>query len=191
MGKPGKITIITGPMFAGKTTKLISEMLKARKQNKRTVLFKSAVDTRYSKSEVVSHDGLKLEAQILPEGQECLTTLRNAAANYDIIGIDEGHFWDGTRGLPELLDDLAFGSKSIYISMLNRKSIDGKAFDIGKELIPIADKIHHLESKCAKCGKGATFTQRIVSNKDDKNESLVGGIEAYEARCRKCFIRPI
>ena len=126
-------------------------LLEARKRDKKAVLFKSGIDNRYSESEVVTHDGAKLPALILPDDERCIPVLRKAAEEYDIIGIDEGQFWENTKGLVDELNRLASNSKSIYVSMLNRKR-KGKLFDIGHALVASADQIYALQSKCWKCG---------------------------------------
>lgn len=190
MAKIGKLIVITGPMFAGKTTKLLCEIQKAHKSKKKVILFKSAIDNRYSEVDVVSHNGARFPAKTLPEGPACIKVLNEAAKEYDIIGIDEGHFWDDTKRLADTLNNLAFNSKSIYVAMLNRKS-DGTPFNLSKDLLPFADHVHFINSKCATCGKSATFTQRVTPYKTINGEiSYVGGKEDYEARCRKCFTPP-
>ncbi len=188
MVEAGKLIVITGPMFSGKTTKLISEISKARKKNLRAVVLKSAIDTRYSRSDVVSHDGLKLPAMVLPDGEACIPVLRRIACDYDVIGIDEGHFWDGVPGLAAALDDLAFDSKIIYVSMLNRKNM-GTSFDIGEKLLPLADHIYSLGAHCSQCGRKAAFTQRITNYRTGGKQKFVGGAGDYEPRCRTHFMR--
>ncbi len=189
MKKTGKLIIITGPMFAGKTTTLIKVVQKALDSGKKTILFRSAIDNRYSTSEVVSHNGARLPGVILPNGEECIKTLNEAAKDHDIIAIDEGHFWQDAEGFSDALDELAFNSKSVYVALLDRKS-NGKPFKVASELMPLADNILHLEAKCVKCGDKATFTQRIINGKENFGGNiLVGGQEAYEARCRSCFVR--
>lgn len=182
----GKLILITGPMFAGKTTKLLNEISSAMKKKKKTILFKSAVDNRYSKTDVVSHDGLRLDAKILPEGKKCAVVLRRAAQKYDVIGIDEGHFWEDTEGLAQVLSDISKDSV-VYVSMLNRNSINGDRFNLAKNLAASADNVHLINSKCAKCAKKATFTQRVAKYQNYSNAAMVGGSESYEARCQKCF----
>lgn len=189
MPKTGKIIVITGPMFAGKTTRLLKEIQKARNGNKKAVLFKSGIDNRYSESEVVTHDGARLPAMILPDDERCIPVLRKAAEEYDIIGIDEGQFWDGTEGLAMELNKLASQSKSIYISMLNRKK-DYELFGIGKEILACADQIYTLQSKCWKCGSKASFTQRITPwPKSNRMADFVGGAKDYQPICRLCLTR--
>ncbi len=190
MANTGKLIVITGPMFAGKTTKLLSEIQKAHKSKKKVILFKSAIDNRYSDVDVVSHNGARFPAVTLPDGAEGIKALYEAAENYDVIGIDEGHFWDDTKGLADTLNKLAFKSKSIYVAMLNRKS-DGTSFNLSKELLPFADHVQFINAKCARCAKDATFTQRVTPYRTVNGEiSYVGGKEDYEARCRNCFTPP-
>ncbi len=189
MADSGRLVIITGPMFAGKTTKLLKEMKKAQRMKKRVVLFKSAIDNRYGELEVVSHDGDRLPAAILPSGEECIRTLAKAAEKYDVIGVDEGHFWDATEGFAQALNELAFKSKSVYVSMLNRHSDDGNSFNVANELMPLADYVDFVKTKCARCGRRASFTQRITPYPIlDGKVAYVGGKGDYEARCRTCFV---
>ena len=189
MKKGGRLIVITGPMFSGKTTRLLKEVQKASKANQKAILFKSSIDNRYSTHEVVSHDGIKMTAAVLPAGDEFKGVLDDAAQNYDIIAIDEGQFWRDTVGFAEALNNLAFKSKRVYVATLNTKA-DGKPFGVAKELIPLADTVYCLWAKCSRCGKKANFTQRVIKGSEDfSDDFLVGGKESYEARCRKCFVR--
>ncbi len=184
-----KLIVITGPMFAGKTTMLIEEAKKAAYANRKIVLFRSEIDNRYSISEVVSHDGVKLSAVTLPRGEECIKTLKEAANDYEIIFIDEGHFWKDTKGFAQALDEIVYMSRTVYVAMLN-KDIDGLPFGISKELVPLADNVHTLEAKCVKCGNVATFTQRVVDGVENfEDKFMPGGSNLYQARCRNCFVR--
>ena len=185
----GKLTVITGPMFSGKTTRLIKEVQKASK-GRRVILFKSEIDDRYSSSEVVSHDGISLPALILPRGQGCIKALSQAAKSYDVIAIDEAQFWAGTQGFSEALDGLASNSKQVYAATLNRDS-DGDPFNVAKELMAYADRICLLSARCSKCGSRAGFSQRMKNGVETYGKGfLVAGSAAYEARCRRHFVWP-
>ncbi len=189
MKKGGRLTVIIGPMFSGKTTRLLNEVEKASKANRKAILFKSPIDNRYSDTDVVSHDGMRIPAAVLPSGEGFKKTLDDAAQNYDIVVIDEGQFWRDTEGFADALNDLAFKSKQVYVAMLNTKA-DGKPFKVAKELLPLADTIYCLWAKCSKCGQRANYTQRVINGTEDFGDNfLVGGKESYEARCRKCFVR--
>ncbi|MDE1768293.1 MAG: thymidine kinase [Candidatus Micrarchaeota archaeon] len=188
MAKPGRLVVIIGPMFAGKTTKLIGELRKEQKRKRRTIVFKADFDSRYSSAEVVSHDGVKVPAYRIPTTQKSLGLIRKISESYEVIALDEGHFWTETEGMADLLNELAFSSKIVYVSMLST-GMWGEPFKIGKELIPLADKVYSLEAKCAKCGKGnAIFTQRVAPYKEGASMAdMVGGAKEYQPRCRLCF----
>ena len=52
----GRIEVICGSMFSGKTEELIRRMKRAKFAKQRVEIFKPAIDTRYSEEDVVSHD---------------------------------------------------------------------------------------------------------------------------------------
>ncbi len=185
----GKLIVITGPMFAGKTTRLIEE-LKGEAHDRKVILFKSQMDNRKSATDVVTHDGLSMPAQILPNGEECARVLRQAAREYEVIGIDEGQFWKASPRFSETLEEIVSKhSKTVYVALLNRRA-DGKPFDVSMKLLPLADTVYSLEASCSKCGGPATMTQRLVNGVEAFGEEfVVGGSEKYEARCREHFVK--
>ena len=54
--RPGRIEVVCGSMFSGKTEELIRRMKRAGFARQRLLIFKPAIDTRYSSEDVVSHD---------------------------------------------------------------------------------------------------------------------------------------
>lgn len=52
----GRIEVICGSMFSGKTEELIRRLKRAEFAKQRVEIFKPAIDTRYSQDNVVSHD---------------------------------------------------------------------------------------------------------------------------------------
>ncbi len=52
----GRIEVICGSMFSGKTEELIRRLKRAKFAKQRVEIFKPAIDTRYSQDNVVSHD---------------------------------------------------------------------------------------------------------------------------------------
>ena len=189
MGSSGRLIVITGPMFAGKTTRLIEELTKEARDRK-VILFKSQMDDRKSATDVVTHDGLSMPALALPNGEECAKVLKQAAREYDVIGIDEGQFWKASPRFSETLEEIASKySRTVYVALLNKRA-DGKPFDVSMKLLPLADKIYLLEAKCSKCNGPATMTQRLVNGVEAFGEEfVVGGSEKYEARCREHFVK--
>ncbi len=174
--KYGHLTVICGPMFAGKTTELLKRILWARNgQQRRVVVFKPAFDTRYAKEDIVSHEGLRATAEVLsrwPVGP----------IEADIVFLDEVQFmaapqFEGNiiQHVIELLeagiDVVAGGLDSDW---------QGRAFPVVGELAAMADDVVKLKSVCAVCGRPASKTYK-KSGAGGKVE--LGGAESYESRC--------
>ena len=100
-GEEGRIELIIGPMFSGKSTRLIGIIRKFTYKDKKTIMVKYFADKRFSeKSEVVTHDLLKYDSIICKNLHEHLEKLKQ----YDVIGIDEGQFFSD---LVEVAEELA------------------------------------------------------------------------------------
>ncbi|NOX44932.1 MAG: thymidine kinase [Caldiserica bacterium] len=189
---PGKLEVITGCMFAGKTEELLRRVERARIAKKRVLLFKPSLDTRYSAEEVVTHYGRSLPCHRLPSevsmGQlERLVGDELAAA--DVVAFDEAHFFG--RGFPELCEALVARGKRVIVAGLDL-NFRGEPFGPMPELLALADEVVKLQAVCVVCGKPATRSQRLIDGKPAREgpEILIGGLESYEARCRDCFVPP-
>lgn len=187
----GKFVVISGPMFSGKTSRLIELLEREMIAGRKIELFKPEIDKRYTLAEVVTHKGTRLPAKVLSLDKNGLDTLFQYGKDCDAIGVDEAQFWPADSELPKVLDKLAFMGKMVYASVLNRDHA-GLPFGIAMELMARADYIQSLSAVCSKCGSDdAYFTQRVVEGKEVFGERVkVGGKELYEPRCRNCFVRP-
>ena len=87
----GWIETITGSMFSGKSEELIRRLRRGIYAKQKVVMFKPAIDDRYHKEKVVSHDGNEIEAINISTAREILN---QDLHNVDIIGIDEVQFFD-------------------------------------------------------------------------------------------------
>ena len=174
----GRIELIVGPMFSGKSTRLIGVIRKFTYKAKKTIMVKYFADKRFTeKSEVVTHDLLKYDSIECKNLREHLDKLKN----YDIIGIDEGQFFPD---LAEVCEELALMKKTVIIAALNG-DFRMEPFPVIAKIIPKADKIKLLKAYCFNCHKDARFTLRIVQS----NETvLIGAGEAYKPACRECHI---
>ena len=172
----GRIELILGPMFSGKSTRLIEIIRKYTYKAKKTILIKYYADKRYSdKSEVVTHDQIKydsIDCKNLNDSYEMLKA-------YDVIGIDEGQFFPD---LVEICEKLALLKKIVIIAALNG-DFRMEPFPVISNIISKADKIKLLKAYCFNCHKDAKFSLRIVQS----NETvLIGAGEAYKPACREC-----
>ena len=182
---PSKLHIIIGPMFSGKTTEIIKQYNKNKLNNIPTMVVNYIEDNRYSDTELSSHDKVLIpciKMKYLKEIYGCLKDFIEIKTcfKYKYILINEAQFFtDLYKTVKELL--------SIDNIILIVSGLDGdyKMEKFGKilDLIPMANKITKLSSKCYNCGQPAHFTMRkIVSSK----QKLIGTDDIYSASCRMC-----
>ena len=174
----GKIELILGPMFSGKSTRLIEIIRKSVYQAKKSIMVKFFADKRYSeKSEVVTHDLIKYDSIDCKQLRDSFDKLKN----YDVIGIDEGQFFPD---LVEVCEELALLKKTVIVAALNG-DFRMEPFPVIARLISKSDKIKLLKAYCFHCHKDAKFSLRIVQS----NETvLIGAGEAYKPACRECHV---
>ena len=172
----GRIELILGPMFSGKSTRLIETIRKYTYKAKKTIMIKYYADQRYSeKSEVVTHDLIKYDSIDCKNLKDSFEVLKL----YDVIGIDEGQFFPD---LVEICEQLALLRKIVIIAALNG-DFRMEPFPVISQIISKADKIKLLKAYCFNCHKDAKFSLRIVQS----NETvLIGAGEAYKPACREC-----
>ena len=174
----GRIELILGPMFSGKSTRLIELIRKYVYKAKKTIMIKFFADKRYSeKSEVVTHDLIKYDSIDCKNLRDSYEIIKK----YDVIGIDEGQFFPD---LVEVCEELALQKKIIIIAALNG-DFRMEPFPVISRIISKADKIKLLKAYCFHCHKDAKFSLRIVQS----NETvLIGAGEAYKPACRECHV---
>ena len=80
-----KLKIFTGPMFGGKTTKMLAALERYQYQNKNTMLFKPSVDKRYSEEKVVTHKGQSHTSMLVNTGADILERAQEA----EVVAVDE------------------------------------------------------------------------------------------------------
>ena len=155
------ITLIIGPMFSSKSTKLIELLSEHEAINRKTLLINHTLDTRCDINEIKTHNqGIKKCLKI-----NKLTKLMETDKfkKAQIIGIDEAQFFDD---LYEFILKIEKTDKIIYIAGLNGCS-DRKNFNDIIKIIPLADNIIHMTAYCGICKDGTKgiFSKRICKNK--------------------------
>ena len=172
----GRLVLILGPMFSGKSTRLIEIIRKFTYKAKKTIMIKYFEDKRFSeKSEVVTHDLIKYDSLDCRNLRDSFEILKN----YDVIGIDEGQFFPD---LVEISEKLVLLKKFVIITALNG-DFRMEPFPVIAKIISKADKIKLLKAFCFFCHKDAKFSLRIIKS----NETvLIGSEEAYRPACREC-----
>ena len=70
-------------------------------------------------------------------------------------------------------------------------TFDGRPFEPLPALMAIAEDVLKLTAVCAVCGEDAAFHQRLSAEETGDpripTRAQVGGIESYQARCRRHF----
>lgn len=183
----GRLEVITGPMFCGKTDELIRRLRRATIAKQKIQVFKPGFDTRYSVDKVTSHAGNKFEAIPIENISE-IRELR--AEGVTVIAIDEAQFF-GADILP-LVDELVENGIRVIVAGLD---MDFRAEPFGQmpNLMAKAEEVHKLHAICMECCEAATRTQRLVNGSPAHYNDpivIVGASELYEARCRKHHIVP-
>lgn len=181
--KKGWIEVITGPMFAGKTEELIRRVKRMEYAKKNYMIFKPAIDTRYSKNEVVSHNKKTLNAISISHGSDIKRHLKD---DTQAIVIDEVQFFD--ESLLKYVIDFADNGYRVICAGLDT-DFRGEPFGVVGPLMAVSESVTKLTAICCVCGEEATRTQRIIDGKPafyDDPIILVGANDSYEARCRCC-----
>ncbi len=175
--KVGSIEVIAGSMFSGKTEELIRRLKRAQFAKQKVEIFKPAIDTRFSETEVVSHDENSIRSTPVENSANILLYSGDA----DVIGIDEAQFFD--KGLVEVAIKLANLGVRVIVAGLD---MDFKGFPFGPipGLMAVADDVTKVHAICVKCGNIAQFSHRLS---DKEQVVLLGEKDIYEPLCRRCF----
>ena len=167
MMRRGRVEVICGSMFSGKTEELIRRLRRAQFARQRVEIFKPTIDVRYSEEEVVSHEGNSIlstpvdsSASILLMGQES-----------DVVGIDEAQFFD--EHIVEVCNELASRGIRVIVAGLD---------------LDFADEVTKVHAICVRCGALAYVSHRTVAG---EKQVMLGEKQEYEPLCRECYRKAI
>lgn len=175
--RPGRIEVVCGSMFSGKTEELIRRMKRAEFAKQRVEIFKPSLDTRYSEVDVVSHDRHSIPSTPVDTSSSILLL----SSDIDVVGIDEAQFFD--NGLVEVCNELANRGVRVIVAGLDM-DFKGVPFGPIPALCAVADEVTKVHAICVKCGALAYVSHRLVNN--DKRVML-GEQSEYEPLCRECY----
>lgn len=175
--RPGRIEVVCGSMFSGKTEELIRRMKRAKFARQRVEIFKPSLDTRYSDIDVVSHDQHSIPSTPIDSSSSILLL----SSDIEVVGIDEAQFLDD--GLVDVCNELANRGVRVIVAGLDM-DYKGVPFGPMPALCAIADDVTKVHAICVKCGALAYVSHRLVQN--DKLV-LLGETNEYEPLCRECY----
>lgn len=174
----GYLELIIGPMFSGKTSKLLEIYKQCVFCHISVVAINHSLDKRYDETMLSTHDKIMIPCLQADK----LRNIFHELEEVDVILINEGQFF---QDLKEVVTDLLKMNKKIYIAGLDG-DFERKKFGEILDLIPLCDKVTKLTSLCSQCKNGtcAIFSMRLST---EKQQTLVGS-NNYIPVCRKCFI---
>ena len=176
----GKLHLILGPMFSGKSTLLLTRYRRYRIAGKACLLVKYAKDRRYDDSAamIVTHDKLRYEATACTK----LAELDDLVQDYDVICIDEIQFYPDAA---DFADRWANQGKIVECCGLSG-DYKREPFEQISRLIPRCDDITHVKAVCKSSGLDAPFSQRFSL---EEEQEVIGGSDKYQAVSRAVYLQ--
>jgi thymidine kinase len=179
----GRIEVICGSMFSGKTEELIRRLRRAQIARQQIQVFKPVIDNRYHAEKVTSHNGSDFEALPVASSQRILETLDEHTT---VVAIDEVQFFD--TAVIDICEQLVQQGRRVICAGLDM-DFRGVPFGPMPDLLARAEMVSKLHAICVVCGEEASRTQRLIDGQPaalDDPIVMVGAAEVYEARCREC-----
>ncbi|CEI71601.1 MULTISPECIES: thymidine kinase [Romboutsia] len=181
----GYIEVVIGPMYSGKSEELIRRLRRAKIAKQNVVVFKPQIDNRYSKEDVVSHNGDSINAIPISNAREIYNHIDNKT---QVVGIDEVQFFD--EEIVEIAMNLADKGIRVIAAGLDM-DFKGEPFGPTPKLLAVAEFVDKIQAICSVCGQPANRSQRLINGEPARYDDpiiQVGAVETYEARCRKCHV---
>jgi len=185
MEKMGRLELIMGPMFSGKSTELIRRLRKEQSIKKKILAINYIDDNRYSTDSVVStHNNLQVESLKVKKLGDINFDKIN---EYDSIFIDEAQFFTDLYEIVRIYVDVL--EKHVVVA-----GLDGDMFrtPFGSiiHLIPLCDSLDKLSAYCNKCNDGtcAPFTMKKETSLRVGELIDIGHSDKYIPVCRRHYL---
>ncbi|MGD2116348.1 MAG: thymidine kinase [Acidobacteriota bacterium] len=174
----GRVEVITGGMFSGKSEELVRRLRRAFIARQRVQVFKPATDTRVPGERLVTRDNRELAAISVRNASELIEWLDSEV---DVVGIDEAQFFG--QDILDAVDRLADRGVRVVVAGLDLDYLR-RPFGPMPLLLARAEYVDKMHAVCVRCGGTAHYSQRTAGGGE---QIQVGDGEAYEARCRSCY----
>ena len=182
----GKLELIVGPMFSGKSTELIRQISRYKTAGRKVLTITHSSDTRYGDKVISTHNGNQLKPDYDLSKLESVSEF-DEYSDSELIFIEEGQFFSDIYFFCKKAVDI--DKKIVIVSALDG-DFQREPFPEISKLYPLSDKITKLNAICLRCSKfqilnEASFSLRTVNSME---KHLVGGKDAYEAVCRYHYL---
>lgn len=181
----GRLEVICGAMFSGKSRELIRRITRSEFAHRKVVVFKHSINDHMINEHIHAHSGESYKAIALKDPADMELFIRD---DISLIGIDDIHFFPST--ILKTIFTMIDAGKSVIATGLDL-DFRGYPFGIVPTLMAVAHSITKLNAVCFSCGKDACHSQRLIEGQPASAHapiSLIGSKDHYQARCRNCFV---
>ena len=202
MRQRGTLTVITGTMSSGKTSKLVRELEQMNRYGRKTfIAFKAVIPQEGARDpegwlESKENGGRRIPAISVPTDRpsDILAHLITQERRVDVVGIDETQFFPETPGLWTVADKILSLGYDVVAAGLDL-DFAGRPFGSTPKLLALADTVVKLTAFCDKCGSPARLPQRLTPSGEPESyfadlirldRSETAGRKLYETRCYQC-----
>jgi len=175
----GRIEVICGSMFSGKTEELIRRIKKIELANEKYIIFRPKIDSRNPENKIISHAKNEISASIVSNPKEIL----DLSVNYPVIGIDEAQFFD--LSIVDVCNLLANKGHRLIIAGLDM-DYEGNPFGPMPNLMACAEDVMKVHAVCMETGNPAGYSYRKNSSDD---LVLIGEKKEYKPLSREAFVK--
>ena len=175
----GRIEVICGSMFSGKTEELIRRIKKVELADEKYIIFRPKIDSRNHENKIISHAKNEISASIVSSPKEIL----DLSVNYPVIGIDEAQFFD--QSIVDVCNVLANKGRRLIIAGLDM-DYEGNPFGPMPNLMACAEDVMKVHAVCVETGNPAGYSYRKDSSDD---LVLIGEKKEYKPLSREAFVK--
>lgn len=175
----GRIEVICGSMFSGKTEELIRRIKKVELADEKYIIFRPKIDSRNPENKIISHAKNEISASIVSSPKEIL----DLSVNYSVIGIDEAQFFD--QSIVDVCNLLANKGHRLIIAGLDM-DYEGNPFGPMPNLMACAEDVMKVHAVCVETGNPAGYSYRKDSSDD---LVLIGEKKEYKPLSREAFVK--
>jgi thymidine kinase len=179
----GRLEVIAGPMFAGKSEELLRRVRRARIARRGVLVVSHALDARRGLGRVTSHSGQGVPSHTVSDAADIFALLdagpdarpdagpgaeldagpdvrpgAGPGAETELVAVDEAQFFGAD--LVPVVSELARRGLVVVVAGLS-VTFDGQPLSPLPELMALAESVEKLTAVCSVCGADAAFHVRV------------------------------